>query len=582
MTAPFAWREELSLGLSRAFCVLFLMSGALVWFAMQGERQRYAMTAIALANGAVLAYPALTGRPRGQWRGWMVILPSVAGSVVGFALVGFLAGPGVAMTVTLVLAGLLLGARAMIALTVAAVIAVALIAYGMVSGVLPVPHPEDTSMTSVPSWVRSVGVTVLGTVLLGGLMVAVVNRIERSVRLAQDEAARRAQAERDRAEADLLALEAKQLETLGRLSAGVAHDFNNNLAAIMACAELLRHHIDSSLESREILDGVLQSARRAAELTRQLLVYARKARMLQTPTPLHPIVEEAVSFLRRSTDPKVQVVTELTAEAPIVVADSALLQSALLNLLVNGCDAMPNGGTLTVKTTIVADAELAAGRGRAVRLDVRDTGSGIDREILPHVFEPFFTTKAIGKGTGLGLAAVAGTVRAHGGRVEVTSEPAEGTAFAIYLPCADGDARDAVAQSAEVVRGSGEILLVEDDAMVSMTAVAALKSIGYDVTHATDGAAAVAFVRERPARFKLVLLDLRMPGMSGEATFDALRAVAPSLAVLLWSGYGEDQDIQGMLERGAVGFVSKPYRIAELSAAVASGIAAGERRAAGG
>jgi CheY-like chemotaxis protein len=257
-----------------------------------------------------------------------------------------------------------------------------------------------------------------------------------------------------------------------------------------------------------------------------------------------------------------------------VVADASLLHNAILNLLINARDAMPNGGTLTIATTSVelpAQNDEAAPVGPCLLLEVLDSGVGIPSEHLPRIFDPFFTTKPVGKGTGLGLAAVAGAIKGHGGMIEVESEVDRGTAFRIYLPLVL-EAPGPLPDTSGVVRGEGELLLVDDDAMVSMTAVTMLSSLGYQVTRLGDGAAALATVAADPTRFRLVLLDLRMPGMSGEATFEALRSLNPKLPILIWTGYGAEQDVSGMLKRGAVGFVQKPYRITELSNTIADAI----------
>jgi two-component system, cell cycle sensor histidine kinase and response regulator CckA len=445
------------------------------------------------------------------------------------------------------------------------------IGWAMVHGHIPAPNPEDVSMSSGLTWMRSLGTTFLAIAFFCALMLAVVTRMQRSLQLARQETLRREYAERARAEAELMAVESKQLELVGRLAAGVAHDFNNHLTAIMGSAELLKLELPNGA-SRELPESILQASQRLAELTRQLLAYSRKARMLQGPTDLHAIVQEAVSLLRRSIDPNIRVATELNAQHSVVAADAALLQSAILNLLINARDAMPGGGTLTVATSSLEPTR-ASGRkmpaGPCVVLEVVDTGRGIAKAQLPYIFDPFFTTKPIGKGTGLGLAAVAGTIKAHGGRIEVNSDEGIGTVFRVYLPCAEVDGPLHVPAATAVVPGEGEILLVEDDAMVSMTAVATLQSFGYDVTHAADGRAALEQVAAHPGRFGLVLLDLRMPGMSGEQTFDKLQQLEHDLPVLIWSGYGAEQDVSSMLRRGAVGFVQKPYRVAELSRTVA-------------
>jgi signal transduction histidine kinase/CheY-like chemotaxis protein len=573
------WRGELALRLSRAFFVAFAASVPILWFQLTGSRARNVLTVLALLGVGVLALPTLLGKPRGRSLGWFIVIPSALATVGGYALVGFLAGPGMLLTITLMLTGILFGRRVMVGVMAACGAGLAAVAWAMVNGVLAPPHPDDVSMTSVLPWVRSLTISLLGITLFGSLMVAVVARIERALGIAQLETRKREQAERARAEAEIVALEAKQLETVGRLAAGVAHDFNNNLTAIIGAAELLKLELPNEPAARELADNILQSSQRAADLTRQLLAYSRRAQMLQTPTNLHALIEEAASFARRSIDPNVELVTDLSAKNPTVNADGSLLQSAVLNLIVNARDALPEGGIITISTTSIdLDAAGPPPTGPCILLEVLDTGRGIDREILPQIFDPFFTTKPVGKGTGLGLAAVAGTIKSHQGRIEVDSDVGVGSAFRIYLPCADVEPSSSPLTSRSLVRGTGELLLIEDDAMVGLAAVATLRSLGYQVTHAADGQRGVELVRASPRRFRLVLLDLRMPGLSGEATFDALTELVPELPILIWSGYGAEQDVTGMLRRGAAGFVQKPYRIAELSRTIADAIQASRAR----
>jgi signal transduction histidine kinase/ActR/RegA family two-component response regulator len=570
-----AWRNDLALRMIRALLVIFVASAFVVWFAVERVESRNRLVAVAVVAALAVGIPAISGRPRGPARAWLVIIPALVTAVAGYAGVGVLSGPGVCLTVTLMLAGLLLGRRVMISLTVVAGLLLASIGWAMVTGHLAAPALRDIEMTSPRTWLRSLGVTFFAISLFGGMMVALVTRMERSLRLARQETLRREQAERARAEAELQALESKQLEMVGRLAAGVAHDFNNNLTAIMGSAELLRLDLPETGSARELSDSILLASQRLAELTRQLLAYSRKARMQQTPLDLHAVVEQAVTLARRSMDPNITIVTELNARQSTVAGDAALLQSAVLNLLINARDAMPSGGTLTVATATMEFTNTSSGGlpvGLCVVLEVIDTGRGIPKEQVPNIFDPFFTTKPVGKGTGLGLAAVAGTVKAHNGSIEVNSDLETGTAFRVYLPCVDPEGVVSIPPSTPVVHGEGEILLVEDDAMVSMTAVATLQSFGYRVTHAQDGKTALEQVTAHPGRFQLVLLDLRMPGLSGEATFGKLHELEPSLPVLIWSGYGAEQDVSNMLKRGAVGFVQKPYRVAELSRTVAAKI----------
>jgi signal transduction histidine kinase/ActR/RegA family two-component response regulator len=555
--------------------VVFAVSSVVVWFTVARPEGRMRLEVAVLIAAIIVAVPALTGRPRGATRAWLVIVPAMVTAIAGYATVGVLSGPGVCLTVTLMLAGLLLGRRVMVSLTIAAGVLLVSIAWAMVTQRLAAPTPRDVDMTALRTWLRSLGVTFFAISLFGGMMVALVARMENALRVARRETLRREQAERARAEAELQAVESKQLEMVGRLAAGVAHDFNNNLTAIMGSAELLKLDLPEQGGARELSDGILLASQRLAELTRQLLAYSRKARMRQSPLDLHDVVGQAVTLARRSMDPNIEIVTELNARQSTVTGDAALLQSAVLNLLVNARDAMPSGGRLTVAT---ASMEFTRGSSRGlpagacVVLEVIDTGPGIPKEQLPNIFDPFFTTKPVGKGTGLGLAAVAGTIKAHNGSIEVNSHLETGTAFRVYLPCVEPDGVVSLAPSTKVVRGEGEILLVEDDAMVSMTAVATLQSFGYQVTPAQDGKSALEQVAAHPGRFQLVILDLRMPGLSGEATFDKLRELEQDLPVLIWSGYGAEQDVSSMLKRGAAGFVQKPYRVADLSRTVAENI----------
>jgi signal transduction histidine kinase len=570
-----AWRARVALQLTRAFFFVFVASAGVVGLALEPTPSRRVLVVGALLAAAIVGVPAFTGRPRGALRSWIVIVPPLALTLLGYARVGVLSGPGVCLMVTLMLAGFLLGRRIMVGLTLAAALALAGLGWAIVGGSLPAPNAADVDMSRGATWLRSLSVTFFAISLFGGLMVMVVTRMDRALRLARQETLRREQAERARAEAELQAVESKQLEMVGRLAAGVAHDFNNNLTAIMGSAELLKLEPPGSDAAGELSESILQASQRLAELTRQLLAYSRKARMQQTPTNFHSVIEQAVSLARRSMDPNITIVTELNADQFTVNGDAALLQSAVLNLLVNARDAMPLGGRLTVATT---SAELtrtgAEGMpsGSCVVLEVIDTGPGIPHDQVAHIFDPFFTTKPVGKGTGLGLASVAGIVRSHAGSIEVNSDEGRGTAFRVYLPCTEPEVAVRTGLGSAVVHGHGEVLLVEDDPMVSMTAVSTLKSFGYDVTLARDGQAAIEQVAAHPGRFQLVLLDLRMPGLSGEATFERLRELDPALPVLIWSGYGAEQDVDAMIRRGAVGFVQKPYRVGELSRIVADKI----------
>jgi signal transduction histidine kinase/ActR/RegA family two-component response regulator len=469
----------------------------------------------------------------------------------------------------------------MIGVALACAGAVSVIGWAMVTGRISAPDPGNASMIEPLTWARSLTVTFLAIVLFGWLMVAVVQRMERGLHLARQETLRREQAERERADAELRALESKQLEMVGRLAAGVAHDFNNNLTAIMGSAELLKMEVGENGSVAELSDGILSASQRLAELTRQLLAYSRKARMIQTPTDVHAIAGEAVSLVRRSSDPNLLIVTELNAGSATVAADAALLQSAIMNLLVNARDAMPEGGTLTVATTSIELTRAGSKglpAGRCLVLEVIDTGRGIAQEQLPHIFDPFFTTKPVGKGTGLGLAAVAGTVKAHGGSIEVNSDLAQGTAFRIYLPLMEPEGQVSAPPATGVVAGEGEILLVEDDAMVRALARDILVGKGYDVVAAEDGEEALSLFSEH--QVDLVLTDMVMPKLHGRGLAAALRRVSPALPIVFMSGYAHDVGGEDLSDGDA--FVQKPFAAHDLTRAIRTALDAGRVRLATG
>ncbi|MGC4093871.1 MAG: response regulator [Polyangiaceae bacterium] len=479
----------------------------------------------------------------------------------------------------LMLSGLLLGRRAMLTLSLATCLVLLSIGWAMVHGRIPAPLPENVSMTSAMPWLRTIGVTYLAIWLFGSLVIAVVSQLTETIERVQAEVERRERAERARAAAEIAALEAKQMETIGRLAAGVAHDFNNNLTAITGCAELLKVDLENSPSQLALTDEILGASQRAAELTRQLLAYSRKAHTPTKTVDLEQVVRDTVALAKRSTDPRIGIELELELDAAgaKVFGDPTLLHNAVLNLVLNARDAMPSGGRVLVSAR---PYELSARSSRFnpklepgsyILVEIEDTGTGIPAEVLPRIFEPFFTTKAVGKGTGLGLAAVLGTVRSFGGGIEVDSQVGRGSTFRLLFPRRSAAATNSSSPAAtDAVRGEGKILVVDDEAAVRGTAVAALGTLGYTVSEADDGAQAIELARA--ASFDLVLLDLKMPSLSGEATFEQLRALHPRLRVLLWSGYGDEHDVAQMMARGALGFVQKPCALGELSRAVKSAL----------
>ncbi len=384
-------------------------------------------------------------------------------------------------------------------------------------------------------------------------------------RLEQDAEERRRAEERIR--------EVHKMEAIGLLAGGVAHDFNNLLTGILACSSEIAEDAPPGSTTREAARTIEQAGKRAAELTRQLLGFARRGKLRVAPVDLHAVVGEVVRFLERTLGQRIAVISRLEASRASVLGDAGQLQQAILNLAVNARDAMPAGGTLTLATSLVevGERDLAAHptarAGCYVALAVVDTGVGIPREILDRIFEPFFTTKEAGGGTGMGLATVYGIATSHGGFVEVESEVGRGARFTLHLPAHDGAPCSEVAPAARPIEPR-RVLVVDDEALVRTATQHALERMGCVTVGADGGAAAVTFLRENPRAVDLAIVDLAMPGMDGVDTFRALREVEAGLPVVIASGYGHNGRVQEVLDAGAVDFLQKPWSSEELAAAV--------------
>ncbi len=365
-----------------------------------------------------------------------------------------------------------------------------------------------------------------------------------------------------------------KLEAVGRLAGGIAHDFNNLLTIILGNLELIRSG-GAGDEEAELLVSSERAAKQAAELTKQMLGFARRQPLRTETLNLNAVVTEAVKLLRRTIDPRIGIRVTLAPDLYPAAADLVQVQQVLMNLSLNARDAMPNGGTLTIET---ANAPEACPPGAStddvgtvfVRVSVSDTGVGMNDDVRAKIFEPFFTTKDVGQGTGLGLAVVYGVAQAHGGWVECTSSPGAGSRFDVYLP--QGAVPDALV--AELVepkpamdRGRGEVILVADDEpLVRALARSALERQGYRVLLAADGAEAVEVFRTERAKgeIALVILDVSMPQLSGRQAFQLIRKVDPAVPVLYASGH----TITDIATDPGTGFLQKPYTPSALAVAI--------------
>ncbi len=384
-----------------------------------------------------------------------------------------------------------------------------------------------------------------------------------------------AESERDRLEEHLR--QAAKLEALGRLSGGVAHDFNNLLTAIQGYSELLQMEVTDRPEAEEILQHLFGVTRRASDMVRGLLDFARKEQQRSEPVDINAVVREATSLLQRSLDPRVLVHHDLERSDPVVVGDHTQIENAILNLCLNARDALPNGGRLQIATHI-RELEATACRlhpsirrpGAFVEISIADNGVGMDAETRDRLFEPFFTTKQSGLGTGLGLAGVYSCVKAHGGGVDVVSAPGAGTTFTLYLPLAVGAvARPPAEMPDDVIanvrlEASRRILVVDDEEPVRVLVQKVFVRDGHAVVACRDGVEALEVWRRERGRFDLVILDLVMPRLGGEELLAAMLAQEPAARVLVISGFGAGAARERMAASGARGFLAKPFRPIDL------------------
>lgn len=372
-------------------------------------------------------------------------------------------------------------------------------------------------------------------------------------------------------------LRSQRLESIGTLAGGIAHDLNNALAPILMSIELLQYEEDAT-ERSSLLRTIEGSARRGAEMVRQVLTFARGAEGQRVPVNLGHLLHDCAKVADETLLKEVVVRTEIPATLDMVLGDPTQLHQVMINLCVNARDAMPRGGTLVMRaTTVDIDAQYAAvipeaTPGRYVRVEVEDSGDGMAPEVLEKVFDPFFTTKPLGKGTGLGLPTSKAIVEGHGGFVRIYSEPGRGTRVQVYLPATTSvpGAGGEVAAARSLPRGNGElILLVDDEPSVREVTRQTLEAFGYRVVTASDGAEGVATYAMRRDEVALVLTDIMMPVMDGNALITVLQRMNPGVLIIAASGLqGQGRGVHGDVP-GVGAFLAKPYGASELILAVA-------------
>jgi two-component system cell cycle sensor histidine kinase/response regulator CckA len=357
--------------------------------------------------------------------------------------------------------------------------------------------------------------------------------------------------------------QARKMEAVGRLAGGVAHDINNTLNSILASVVAHRRELEPDGRQFQDLDNIAAACERGAQLTRNLLGFARRTSYQRQTICLNDVVECVHALLKRTANKNIRIDSRVDARRPAMVGDKAQLESAVMNLCINALDAMGESGTLTMTTGQEAARSF---------LCVRDTGIGMDNNVKERVFEPFFTTKAEGKGTGLGLSLVYGAVHAMSGHIVLATAPGKGTSITLLFPTttaapvASVPAPDLRPAPNPMYLSGRTVLLIDDEPLVLRSSARMLTALGCHVLTAGSGREGTAIVKERGGAVDLVIADLIMPDMDGIAAIEAIHLIQPSIPVILASGYTRETDRLEAIKqrRDTVRFLAKPYRTAEL------------------
>jgi PAS domain S-box-containing protein len=364
---------------------------------------------------------------------------------------------------------------------------------------------------------------------------------------------------------------AHKLESLGVLAGGIAHDFNNLLTAILGSASLIQEELPVDSPIRGFADNVIHASERAGQLTRQMLAYSGRGRFIVEPIDLVVQIREITALLETSITSQVELILDLNTDGVLIDADSGQIQQLVMNLVINGAEAIgPAGGRVIVSTRLQElDAPMIPDNlagdpiqpGTFLLLEVHDTGAGMDEATLARIFDPFFTTKFTGRG--LGLAAVLGIVRGHRGAIKVYSHPGKGTTFKVFFPVATGQVMPKAPVLISDFRGTATVLVVDDEAVVQKLARSTLERYGYRVLIASNGKEALDVIAAKEGSIDLVLLDMTMPVMGGEETLANIKSLSTRVKVIASSGYNEIEALR-RFGSGVDGFLQKPYRSAQL------------------
>nr|WP_321468439.1 cache domain-containing protein [uncultured Desulfobulbus sp.] len=374
----------------------------------------------------------------------------------------------------------------------------------------------------------------------------------------------------ERVEMEQRLQQSQKMDAIGHLAGGMAHDFNNMLGGILGAADALRLRLGE--KELPLINNIRVAAERAGELIRNLLAFARKDQVALAPVNMAQMIMETVEILKRTLDKKITISHDLVAQVSRIMGDRGQLQSALINLGINAGQAMPDGGELSFITRIrhldqgyCDHSPFSLLPGRYLQIEVRDSGTGIAKKHLKRIFEPFFTTKSESQGTGLGLAAVYGTVQQHQGEVLVESTLGRGTVFTLHLPLLSEEAVEREVDAPLAIAGQGTILIVDDEPVIRLAVRFMLEGMGYTVHEAENGKMGIECYQQHQGTIDLVLLDMVMPVMDGSECFRRLKDFDPEVRVIIASGFTREADFGRLLQEGLTGFIRKPYTLEQLS-----------------
>lgn len=374
----------------------------------------------------------------------------------------------------------------------------------------------------------------------------------------------------ERAKVELQFLRAQRMESIGTLAGGIAHDLNNILSPILMAVEILRLKMDDP-DATQWLSILQTNAERGGDMVKQVLSFARGIEGERIPLSLRSLIKEIIKILRETLPKSISIKTDIEPDLALVSADATQVQQVLMNLCVNARDAMPGGGEIVIVAENItldesyARTNLDAKPGKYVLVTVTDTGTGIKSDIIGRIFEPFYTTKELGKGTGLGLSTALTIIKSHGGFINVYSEIGKGTRFEVYLPAiATPRSAGAAKITTQLPQGNGElVLLVDDEESIRFITKGTLETFGYKVLTASDGTEAIALYAQHKDEIKVVLTDMMMPYMDGQATIRALTKIDPNVNIIAASGLSVHEKQVESLD-GVKVFLTKPYSAEKL------------------